>query len=94
MVETLSARHFSPHLGSGFAVAGFEGVVLKLKVVSPCPPTPFRKEPFNLLFIGPLQPVLPQAIYRLESLAMEPVEIFLVPVGRNEAGIEYEAVFN
>ncbi len=52
------------------------------------------RTPFSLLFRGPGEPVLPQAIYPLESGTLGRLEIFLVPVGRDVAGVLYEAVFN
>ena len=51
------------------------------------------REPFSLQFRGPATPILPQAIYRLESDVMEPLEIFLVPIAGNAIGVTYEAIF-
>ena len=48
---------------------------------------------FRLDFRGPIEPALPQAIYRFRS-GEECYEIFIVPVGRDENGTHYEAVFN
>ena len=47
---------------------------------------------FRLEFRGPFEPILPQAIYRFHS-GDECSEIFIVPIGREEAGTRYEAVF-
>jgi hypothetical protein len=52
------------------------------------------RAPFSLLFRGPGEPVLPQAIYAIDCGALGRIEIFLVPVGREPAGLLYEAVFN
>lgn len=52
------------------------------------------RESFSLVFRGPLQPVLPQRIYRLEHEGLGTLEIFLVPVGPDKDGMRYEAVFN
>ena len=52
------------------------------------------REPFSLLFLGPPQPVFPQGIYRLEHAGAGPLELFLVPVGKDAGGVHYEAVFN
>jgi len=52
------------------------------------------RAPFTLLFRGPNEPVLPQRIYALGSELLGRLEIFLVPVGRDGAGVLYEAVFN
>jgi hypothetical protein len=53
-----------------------------------------------VLFNGPLEPVLPQGIYRLEHEQFGSVELFLVPVGPQTASpgkaptaMGYEAVF-
>lgn len=52
-----------------------------------------KRAPFSLLFQGPREPLLPQAIYRLENQAMGALDLFLVPVGGSETTMRYEAVF-
>jgi hypothetical protein len=52
-----------------------------------------RRRPFSLIFRGPTAPVLPQRIYRLESASLGTLEIFLVPIGPDAAGLRYEAIF-
>ncbi len=47
---------------------------------------------FRLEFVGPGEPVLPQATYSLTS-GEATQDIFIVPVGRDAAGVRYEAVF-
>ena len=51
------------------------------------------REPFSLVFRGPKEPVLPQQIYRLEHPRLGSLELFLVPVGPDTVGMQYEAVF-
>jgi hypothetical protein len=46
------------------------------------------------VFRGPAEVVLPQKIYPLEHEALGKLEIFLVPIGPDEAGMCYEAVFS
>lgn len=53
-----------------------------------------RPEPFSLIFMGPSQPIFKQRIYNLTHPRLGSMDIFLVPVGETEAGIEYQAVFN
>ena len=48
---------------------------------------------FRLSWRGPVEPILPQAIYRLER-GGEAYEIFIVPIGCDDRGTEYEAIFN
>jgi hypothetical protein len=40
-----------------------------------------------------MQPVLPQRIYHLEHPEVGGFDLFLVPVGPNAQGMQYEAVF-
>ena len=51
-------------------------------------------QPFTLLFRGPPQFVLPQRIYRFEHDTLGELNVFIVPVGRTAAGVNYEAVFS
>lgn len=51
------------------------------------------RQQFSLHFQGPGEPRLPQRIYRLDNEATGALELFLVPVGRDEGGFVYEAVF-
>ncbi|MEL7084643.1 MAG: hypothetical protein AAF268_04005 [Cyanobacteria bacterium P01_A01_bin.3] len=52
-----------------------------------------RQQPFSLLFSGPSQPVFGQQVFPLEHDRVGRADIFLVPVGEADSGIEYEAVF-
>lgn len=47
---------------------------------------------FRLEFLGPGEPVLPQATYSFSSDTVEH-DIFIVPVSREPGGVRYEAVF-
>lgn len=49
---------------------------------------------FSIIFKGPPDMPLSQGMYRMEHDSLEAAELFIVPVGRNEKGFEYEAVFN
>jgi hypothetical protein len=52
-----------------------------------------NREPFSIVFNGPLEPVLPQRIYRFEHEKLGAFELFIVPIGPDESGMQYEAVF-
>ena len=51
------------------------------------------REPFALLFRGPKTPVLPQRMYRFDFEQLGAVEIFIVPIGPDDFGMQYEAIF-
>lgn len=52
------------------------------------------QECFSLLFLAPEDAPPFQSIYRLEHGALGVMELFLVPVKKDEKGLRYEAVFN
>jgi hypothetical protein len=52
-----------------------------------------KRAPFALYFLGPVEPILPQRMYDFGFYAVELNGFFIVPVGRDEEGTEYEAVF-
>jgi hypothetical protein len=56
-------------------------------------PRPGERSPFSIVFRGPREPVLSQRTYRVEHERLGAFELFLVPVGRDESGMRYEAVF-
>lgn len=53
-----------------------------------------KQETFSAEFRGPGQVLLPQRIHRLEHPMMGTLDLFLVPIRKDNAGIYYEAVFN
>jgi uncharacterized protein DUF6916 len=67
---------------------------LAVRSVSPLPPHRLRAEPFSLVLAGPAQPLLPQASYTVRHPVLGPVELFLVPIGRDASSVEYEVTFN
>jgi hypothetical protein len=52
-----------------------------------------RRAPFSIVFRGPATPILPQRIYRVEQPAIGTFDLFLVPIGPDEQGLRYEAIF-
>jgi hypothetical protein len=53
-----------------------------------------RRTPFSIVFRGPVDKVWPQGMYKIEHKSMGELELFLVPIGPDDKGICYEAVFN
>lgn len=51
-------------------------------------------EAFALLFRGPAGERLAQGLYRLEHAHLGAFDLFIVPVGQDQVGTYYEAVFN
>ncbi|RDS81421.1 DUF6916 family protein [Dyella psychrodurans] len=63
-------------------------------------PLPFRpmhgmvRAPFSLVFHNTSPVLFPQRIYQMANPDMGQFGIFLVPIGRNQDGFLYQAVFN
>lgn len=102
MIEKLTGADFRPHLNQTFRIhrESSEPLESKLIEVSDVGPGPregdagTRRRPFSILLRGPVEPVLRQAIYRIEHAEMGALDLFLVPIGPDNQGMRYEAVFN
>jgi Domain of unknown function (DUF6916) len=109
-VETLTVEDFRGHQGARFRLSGEppggSAVALDIELadVTEYPaetPGTFRT-PFSVLFHGPMQPVAPQGIYRLEHEQFGTLDLFVVPIGPDEpsapgqapTAMRYEAVFS
>jgi hypothetical protein len=89
---------FTRHLNDTFRVR-LEPTPIELELVEAVGLGSRRGDPprtrgFSVLFRGPAAPGLPQRIYHLEHAGLGALDIFLVPIGRDERGMLYEAVFN
>lgn len=96
MSPDLTIEAFSPAVGETFKVGGEEGATVDLLLVEATPQDAgphAPRPPFSLLFQGPADPFLPQATYRFQHGALGVLEIFIVPLGRDEHGSVYEAFF-
>ena len=53
-----------------------------------------RQQQFSLLFLGPLEAPILQGIYKVDHDALGRLDLFLVPIARDDKGVQYEAIFN
>ena len=97
-LDTATVEDFAPLVGETFSLDAGEAGSFELALTAAVPasnPGPEgTRHPFTLEFLGPAEPILPQHSYRLEHAVLGELEIFIVPVGRGQAGTAYEAVFN
>jgi hypothetical protein len=103
MLDQFTIDTFKPLAGAPFQVRvqGSDRLTMTLESVTAIPVAGWRPEeaaehrqPFSLVFLGPPQLVLPQAIYRFEHDEVGAFEIFIVPIGRTAQGVSYEVVFS
>ena len=99
MTTRLTQEEFSKHLNTKFRIdldggdnVEFELVEVKGYMGGDQEQTGMER--FSIFFQGPSEPYLLQSTYSLQHDRMGKFEIFLVPIGRSEPGVQYEAVFN
>ena len=93
---------FAPHLKTEFRVRAADSQMLPLTLVevtdlerAPGKEPRRGKKGFSLLFTGVREFFLPQQSYVIEHDAMEPFDLFLVPVHpEDDEHFYYEAIFN
>lgn len=56
-------------------------------------PGPGGRKPFSLMFRAPAETPAEQGIYRVEHPRVGTLEMFLVPIGADDDGLLFEAVF-
>jgi hypothetical protein len=99
MLEALTFETFAPRIGERFRFTAGDGttmdVTLKEATALGAAPHPssVRRAPFSVVFLGALRPVWAQSIYRVDHDAIGSFDLFLVPLGPRDGGMQYEAVF-
>jgi hypothetical protein len=97
-LETLTSDHFAPLVNQCFELRESDAT-LAFELITAEPlgghaRGGHNRQPFHLIFRGPHAPLLPQRIYALHHAAIGLLEIFLVPIGPDDRGQCYEAVFS
>ena len=97
MLKTFTLQTFTPLVGSQFDLSGPDGKALVLElleanVAGSAAPSAIR-EPFSLTFCEPSAAPLDQRTYELTHPSLGTFQLFIVPVGRDQCGTRYEAVF-
>jgi hypothetical protein len=99
---TLTRQTFADRVGETFTVrlSDEHGLALTLDSVSALPhgsnpdtSPQLRREPFSLVFRGPLDAPLAQHTYTFEHPALGAIDIFIVPITPSAEGRLYEAIF-
>jgi uncharacterized protein DUF6916 len=95
--DLLTIEMFADKLGQAFVIEE-EGVpAIEFTLTEATPLRNFAnlpREPFSLVFATRGVEVLPQRMYALRHGDLGLQSIFLVPVGRKEDGVTYQAIFN
>jgi hypothetical protein len=103
MTDLPTRDTFAECLNSTFTIRVDESSSFSMTLieVSPLPErspgtgtAPMTRAPFSLVFRGPKESVLSQRIYSFEHESLGELDIFIVPIGPDDEGMRYEAVFN
>jgi len=95
MLKDVGKTTLLPWLNAKFQVSDSSGARTELRLQEIADgPSDSRIVQFSLFFLGPSEPLLPQAIYRFEHPETGPIEMFIVPVRKDEKGVRYQAVFS
>lgn len=105
MTEKVTYQNMAEQLNTRFKVKfgkeikGLEGAdrgptETELELVEAVQKETDATEGFALLFQGPSEIFLHQQIHRFTHDKIGDFELFIVPVGKNEAGYQYEAIIN
>lgn len=94
-MKTLGPKDFAKHVNSTFQVINDPGGAYSLTLTRL---TEFRRGPrfqvFSLYFHGSGERILPQRIYKLNHAMLDEIDLFLVPIGKDQDGVTYEAAFD
>jgi hypothetical protein len=103
-LDEITLETAQPLVNTVFQLIVNEGTTLELKLIDVAPfdlprrpprgSKPPKRAPFALYFLGPYEPIIPQRMYDLRSDTANFDGLFIVPIGRDEEGTEYEAVFS
>jgi hypothetical protein len=93
-LEALTAETFAPLRGGEFRIVPGDSAAFEVELVDIREgPAGASRTQFALLFRGGPDQSLPQRIYRLEHDELGALDLFLVPLGPDDVGQRYEAVF-
>lgn len=103
MLDKLRLSTFTPLIGDTFTLTLDDGAFdMTLKEAAFTPTfkkaesdvdESGRRVQFTLLFDAPRDPLLPQRVYHIEHATFGALDVFIVPVARDDKGSQYEVVF-
>lgn len=99
MLDRLTHTDFEQQLESTFVIHyaekdSFDARLISVKTIGHKPENPDRRWSFSLIFHIPYkEQYLIQRMYPVSHPVMGQLDLFLVPLGPDETGMRYEAIF-
>lgn len=95
MIDKLTCEDFAPHVDETFQIEIESGNVLDMHLIEATElgGTVADRTPFSLIFRTAEEEPLAQRIYKVRHRKLGTMDLFLVPIGPDNEGMRYEAVF-
>ena len=100
MSDPLTPESFQPLLNATMRApvegvpGGIELELTEIDVLASEPPAPGMRIPFNLIFSGPKDQVLPEGTYELTGPDEQSLVLYLIPILSVGERQQYQSVFN
>ena len=97
MLETLKSSDLEIYLNQTFNLVAPDSTQLTAtltEIKESTKVTKDRRTPFSAIFLAQTNEIYSQGIFHISRDSFGPLDIFMVPIGQNHHGIEYEAVFS
>ena len=98
VLDKLTSTDFSAHLNQPFMLEleSLPPILLQLRAVQKLDtneqkPRAYQQGPFAVVFNGPLRPILPQQVYRVQHPTMGQLHLLFTPIGPNGSSMQYKA---
>ena len=95
MPEQLQRKDWAECLNTNLTVVDEHSAPFDLELIQVSEEQSTRRQTvFSILFRGPADRFIPQRMVKLRHERLGEMQIFLVPVGQDKEGFQYQAVFN
>lgn len=95
MPEIFTIETFADHVNSKFRMHYGDSQTAELELIRVKDVgSSERQKQFSLQFLGPPEAPIMQGIYKVDHDALGALDLFLVPIARDDKGVQYEAIFN
>jgi hypothetical protein len=92
---SVTSQTFAEQLNTKFMIESGPSDAEEMELIEATEkPSPARQEQFSLVFRAPSHTVPNQGQYTMKHEKLGVLELFLVPVGKDDKGLYYEAFFN
>lgn len=93
-LSTIKKENFDPHVNTIFTFKTENNLAVDFELIETSSLHSSNIESFKLLFKGPVDTIYPQKIYHFEHTALGEIELFIVPIKKDDVGIYYETIFS